>query len=749
MNKIKYKRSITGLYPVISSSNKETPSSVVYIAASNSNTQDKEKADIVLDGQNDAKVLNTVISNMSSAKGGTIYLFAGDYIINTLKEITYNGVVYKYGLYFPHERGEVTIEGVGNVHKYSNVSFQSNFCGVTIKMGTTAFNSIGENDKVSLIGVHPQWVYSLGFFQLKKLGFYIPDFNKPVVIIDGKFASEIGCEQIFISTGANVADSTTCNPKCIGVRGCNSGNNGRHYAFKYIKICGVGTAFHLAGEHLIGEQLAAQRCKYGYVFGDIPELDTIVSPGSYGVGQHNLTIINSCFEYVHYGITFGTNNTLNAVTFIDFNIEEYTEPAWPLVYKCRDVGGGWFRGIMNYFCMPSKGRMWNDIQNGQYFKSTNMVALKIGSTSSRPTDVVEIGYPYFDTTLDKMVFRTLTGWSDAAESQSSYSVDTSAKILYATKSTLSGSDKIQITTPNIKNHYEINFRGLCVTTGKLSIIFEGQALPAYHNGRIDIDGTNITTYDYKTLDTHSYAHGLSISGLVVINIKTTAPRKAKVTISTGSEYSDSLTCFEKEIPWNGCGDNCIASVSDGGSYTDCYLSIGGECFLKDIWIFGDSWTDHWPLYAYEIGCNNYMLDGNSGRNSVSAYQSFVKDIEIGTPSAVIWMMGMNDPDTDSAVNSNWLTNYNLVKDICISLGIEFIACTIANTPDRNNYFKNNYIRESGDRYIELSQQLGCSDSMGGSYGYDNILAHDGTHVNNTGRLLTAMILSKEISYLNK
>lgn len=409
-----------GAYPIISSASIDTPSSVMYVAAYNSSAVDKERADVVLDGDSDEVELNALIENMSSAKGGIIYLFPGDYIIDHITKVTRDdssgdATLFGYGLIFNNNQGEVIISGVTNLHKESNVSSQSNFKGATIRLSQSAYDGIEEGEEVSLVGSRPPFKYSRGFFQLRNLGFYIPDNKKAIVVIDGKDASEIGCENIFIGTGANVASDDTTNPKCIGIRCCNSGNNGRHYALKFIKICGVGTGFHIAGEHLVCEQIIPQRCHFGYVFGNISELNNIVSvSGSYGTGQHNLTLINCCFEYVHYGIIFGESNIyqgehiLNAVTFIDLNCEEYSSGLWGLVKHCEDRGNGCFRGRMDYFCMPSKSRMWDDISNGKYFKSTNLVAPKVGGV--RPTNDVEIGYQFFNTSSGRFEYRTPDGW---------------------------------------------------------------------------------------------------------------------------------------------------------------------------------------------------------------------------------------------------------------------------------------------------------------------------------------------------
>lgn len=451
-------------YPYLCSASVDNPSSIIYVAAYNSSDVDKERADIVLTGSHDEVILNTLIEKMSNAgyykynasypnnrefvssghRGGKIFLFPGDYIVDGFTTYQYTDnedgknvtKTYKCGIVFPssHSRdnntpyytGEVTLEGFVNLYKESNVSAQSSFCGATIRLSQEAYDSVdasAENTEYAVIGSDPLFFYSQGFFQLKKLGFYLPENKKPIIAIDGKFSSEIGCEEIFMGTGADVANSDLCDPKCIGIRGCNSGNNGRHYVLKFIKVCGYGTGFHLGGEHLVCEQIIPQRCHFGYVFGNISELNKYEGPstsygGPYGTGFHNLTFINCCFEYVHYGIIFGrgsyssvsATNAINGVTFIDLNCEDFRDVTYYATIKCcEDRGDGCFRGTMTYLC-GSHGRMWDDIENGKYFDSTNMYAPKIGNTSQRPTNDVELGFKYYDTDLQKYIFRTATDW---------------------------------------------------------------------------------------------------------------------------------------------------------------------------------------------------------------------------------------------------------------------------------------------------------------------------------------------------
>ena len=61
-----------------------------------------------------------------------------------------------------------------------------------------------------------------------------------------------------------------------------------------------------------------------------------------------------------------------------------------------------------------EGNIWGDLSEGagEWFRSENLIARKTGPTSMRPTNLVDIGFQYFDTDLGEMVYRTRTGWSD-------------------------------------------------------------------------------------------------------------------------------------------------------------------------------------------------------------------------------------------------------------------------------------------------------------------------------------------------
>ncbi len=393
--------------------------SLIKVAASNSSDADKASADYVCDGKSDCALLNNLIDGLASTKGGKITLLPGSYHVSSLTEIERNGKTYKYGLFFPHKPGLVTIEGVGGARKATNLSFNSNHDGAEFIVTKELYETFTEEDDISIIGSEPSWIYSLANYNLFDLSFVIPGYTKRLVVIDGKYASEMSVRNIFMVTGGNFDSTEGLNPRCVGIRACNGGNNGFNYFISHCKLIGLGTAFHLAGEHLIMEQCTAQRCLYGFVFGEIDDIDSIGEGSRNTTGIHNLTLVNCCAEHVRRALTFGRGQ-LNTVSIIDFNCEEGAEDVWYCDWIAKDVGDGRFRGYISYYLIDSvtwntyEGNIWGDLSEGagEWFRSENLIARKTGPTSMRPTNLVDIGFQYFDTDLGEMVYRTRTGWSD-------------------------------------------------------------------------------------------------------------------------------------------------------------------------------------------------------------------------------------------------------------------------------------------------------------------------------------------------
>ncbi len=314
-------------------------------------------------------------------------------------------------------------------------------------------------------------------------------------------------------------------------------------------------------------------------------------------------------------------------------------------------------------------------------------------------------------------------------------IDTASKLIYAEADTLTNGT-ISIDVPNVRNHYVLSFNAVIKSFESIKIHFGSGS---YVEGRLLIDSTNITEYSYPGLSPSSTAHGMNIANYIVVTIKPIRLHYAQLIIASGADV------FTKEIAWAGSGNGCECTVV--GEFEHCKFSFEGDCFLRDIWCFGDSWTDIWPKFMDDLGYDNLMIDGFSGRGSATAYNSFLKDIKVAKPKGVVWMMGMNDPDSSTSVNSTWQDRFKKVYAKCQKLEIEFIACTICNTPDRNHYFKNEIIKGFGCRYIDLAKELGATEKNG--IGYTGLMTSDGVHTINAGSLMTALTVIRNISFIQK
>ena len=297
----------------------------------------------------------------------------------------------------------------------------------------------------------------------------------------------------------------------------------------------------------------------------------------------------------------------------------------------------------------------------------------------------------------------------------------------ATKSTLSGSDIIRVAAPHAKRNYTISFLAHINTFGKVIIGIGGQS--NYVSGWVEIDATNIKIYTKESSSAvlaGTYAHGLTFSQTINVNIRATGINTCEIVLSTVGGQ------FKTTSPWFGCLGNAfntfdgrVTAETDGGAFTYCVLKYYAIEYKRDLWGFGDSYFDHWPAVAISDGYGNFAVDGASGRHSFEAWHSLELESAKRLPKKLLWCMGMNDEDSVSAVNSSWLSNYNKVKAFCDEKHIELILSTIPCVPERNNSFKNAIIRSSGYRYVDIADAVGGTET--GSSWYTGLLSADNVH----------------------
>jgi hypothetical protein len=146
--------------------------------------------------------------------------------------------------------------------------------------------------------------------------------------------------------------------------------------------------------------------------------------------------------------------------------------------------------------------------------------------------------------------------------------------------------------------------------------------------------------------------------------------------------------------------------------TDCVFSWTSRNINKPIWLFGDSYMslydDRWTYYLVADGFeDSCVINAYAGERSDAALVSLKNLISIATPTYIVWVLGMNNPDT-TEVNLEWEWCLGEVLSICEEHGVTPILATIPNTPTMNNVHKNAIVTNSGHRYIDFAAAVGAS-----------------------------------------
>ena len=300
-------------------------------------------------------------------------------------------------------------------------------------------------------------------------------------------------------------------------------------------------------------------------------------------------------------------------------------------------------------------------------------------------------------------------------------------------------------TPDIKTHCNLGFHAEVTTMGEIKLT-HGEL---NHNfGKVIIDENNVYEFNYTNNTVPSVPngttepHGLTIKDFIDVSVQVVGKHTlAKLVINTNGGS------FTKDITWGGARDNANVVVNSG-SFKNSFITFGGSAFYKNVWIYGDSYTDMWPLAMHDLGYDNYALDGWGGRRSNEGYESLLKGLKLGTPKVVVWMLGMNDPDTSTGINVSYKEYLDKVVNLCKLHGIHLAIATIPNTPTMRHNFKNDYARSmSGVQIIDVAKALGA-DNFGSSW-YSELLSSDNVHPSQAGRVAIAKFLSNEIPMIKE
>lgn len=305
----------------------------------------------------------------------------------------------------------------------------------------------------------------------------------------------------------------------------------------------------------------------------------------------------------------------------------------------------------------------------------------------------------------------------------------------ATAESMNDGDTLSVGSNHVKNNKHLVFSANITTFGAGIVIGHGGVLENDYNASyISIMPTSVAVYERtdSPIVIGTYAHGLTIANDIEVTIDNYSDIDAKAKIRIVSQGNS----FEQEVNgWQG-SNGAIAVNSYGTAMTDCKLSWTTDGYKKDIQMYGDSYfgmrtVDRWAYYLAKDGyAEHILMDGYAGRASDAAITSLTDNLKHSKPKFIVWCMGMNDGSDTSVLepSQQWSYNRDRVINLCGEY-IEPIFATIPTVPTINHEGKNNWIRNSGYRYIDFAKAVGA-DADGNWY--DGTLSSDGVHPTEKG-----------------
>ena len=85
---------------------------------------------------------------------------------------------------------------------------------------------------------------------------------------------------------------------------------------------------------------------------------------------------------------------------------------------------------------------------------------------------------------------------------------------------------------------------------------------------------------------------------------------------------------------------------------------------------------------------------------------------------------MNNKDNEDSISESYKAATDEMLAICEERGITPILSTIPNTPKVDNKYKNEWVRNSGYRYVDFSRAVGADESVDW---YPDMLSADSVH----------------------
>ena len=225
-------------------------------------------------------------------------------------------------------------------------------------------------------------------------------------------------------------------------------------------------------------------------------------------------------------------------------------------------------------------------------------------------------------------------------------------------------------------------------------------------------------------ETHT-SHGLTLDTLTYISIKNNSNGiVSKLEIVNG--YGDTYT--NNSFVWRHPSGKPFAKNYSLTSSVHIKLSYYLCDINQPIWLMGDSYMGYtgnarWLYYPAQANYTNWLLNAKGGYDAADSLVDLNNLLNICKtyPSVILWGLGMNHAgDENGQVNSAWMAATNSFLEICTQHNIVPVFTTIPSLPNIAAHTKtalNNWIRNSGYRYVDFAKAMGDDDPSGNCRGW--------------------------------
>lgn len=254
------------------------------------------------------------------------------------------------------------------------------------------------------------------------------------------------------------------------------------------------------------------------------------------------------------------------------------------------------------------------------------------------------------------------------------------------------------------------FKNITVVGRIMSSFTEVQMGLGYHDyygGSFRITGQDIIYVKSSSdiIDT-TVQHGLSLGTETIIIIDKGVDLATKVTLinDNGEMYQHTFNIS----PYYSIQGRPFLS-NNGNSAISAEITLIPKDINQKIWMFGDSYFSYnssarWPYYLINDGYVSNLMISKGGDSATKALDSLTTLLATGSrPSYILWFMGMNaGNDNGTSPNATWLEKTQSMLSMCEEYYITPILSTVPTVPNGSHVYMNQWIRESGYRYIDMA-----------------------------------------------